>query len=355
MPRMSTKPSEPATSIQETSQHADFFNADERVDDVIDALQGQWAAADQARGRTGGDVHPPSSETDLDDGASDEGAADPHVTPEAPDETGRPEESSSSNGDETVTEPQPTTYSLDGYTFTDEDLRAAISSHMALASLTPQQVEAVQRVLAGEDAPSPPSVTAPPVTPPAGTLPEDDDDEVLDPILAERIRRLEEQNEARIAALENHARSSVDKELNQRRSSALEDLNSASTEFALSRGITPLQVEQLHNSIADYGLVAAITRRRPNDPPKVVFAEALERAYRLEFFDSAVQSAAQTTLDASQDQMGEARDRKAKAARLSGPTGSVNRQLPSVDARVLKGAQQVTDAIANIVREQTGS
>src|SRR6202008_4588125 len=126
-----------------------------------------------------------------------------------------PHPASSSDSDETVTE-QSQTYSLDGYEFTQDQLRAALSTHMAFASLTPDQVDRLNRALAGDEPPprSTASETPPPTPSPAGAPPEDDD-EYLDPKLAARIQALEQQYADRFARLESQTQQVVSRDLDQ--------------------------------------------------------------------------------------------------------------------------------------------
>lgn len=228
------------------------------------------------------------------------------------------------------------------------DVETALQTYDWLRSLPAQALQGVDAYLSGGyvlvPADQVPPVGATPNSAPAGGQPsrqpsgqDDDDLDDLDPAVARRLQKYEEE----LAALRQSTQSQVQSQVQQREQALLSAIDVGSEEFSKAHGLEAADLERVQEVATRLGTMQTGLAVYPNDLNKAV-VHALDLAY---YSDATLR---QREIDRVADQRAEEErrlaERKRKAGAVSSASGSVVKPAPKPPEKMT--AQEREEAIA---------
>lgn len=310
------------------------------------------------RDSTGSDTTGAAPDEPAQAGGADEsgagGAPEPPPAPDSP----SPEPPSSPSS--------PRTYNFRGVEFTEDQVLAAIATAGQLQSLPPQVIDQFNRYLAGDyelvprgTIPAPQAGQGPADLPPSG---QSAPSPVVDPTQVDwedpdQVRAAYETLYARVDQTEALARQQAYMQAQAENEARLAAVNQAVDTFSKDTGITdPQLLEQVQMQAVP--LVRHIRQTNPALAPVDVFKAALEQAAWTvpAAREVILDREAKKRIDESQNELAEARARKARNAALAGsPSGSLPRQVPAPDPRKQTQAQRDAQMLAVVQSWMNGN
>lgn len=321
----------------------------------------------------GNSVEEPSEQEPPNQPAPEAGTPDPTSEPPSGADSDGSSTSSSSGGDEGTggaadplipgvlySQPPPTqepTYEVGGRTLTQSEMEAVLSLSDYWSSVPAEQVQQIDQFLAGRAQLHPGfGIGAQPGSPAAGqpgdgggaahagTVPGiTDDEEWLDPRAAAEIQRLRQQVEAQGELQSRLLQHTVQSTAEQQRQLLINRTDAAAESYAALRQITPEEMQQLTNIVAQSGVFMPILQRHSGN-----VETAVQEAYDLMYWQ--VDSLRQRALDAQTiayiERETEARRTRRKATSLTSGGGSAPRTQPTPQTRADREAAMVAEVRA---------
>lgn len=228
---------------------------------------------------------------------SDPSEADPQVTVPAGEEpangTDTPDTDASTPGASTEpssapTEPDGADFQLEiaGRRFQRQHIEQLVQLGDYFASITPEQAEAIDAIVQGRTPTAPPpTVTTPQSQPQPSPAAQADDDDMLDPVAAERLRALQAEIEALKAQTTGVMQSQTEIERERVARETAEHVRIQDEQLAdlmQSRGLDPAEKQRIIDVTAASGLIPQLVQRYGRDNPARVYREAFEQAMWLD-------------------------------------------------------------------------